>query len=146
MRATRGMWACVLLAGAPSYSSGQPAHTFAPNLAAYLPPRAQELNVSGQAIILCTIAEDGRYVDCSIKKESPKNFGFAAAALRMSKLFQASTGPDGKFVGVGQMFERRIDFKPSRTCAPTVNGSTCSFGGTVHVFAPTQVSPGPPAP
>ncbi len=153
MRATMGVWAAfVLLAGAPSYSSGepaqspgQPAQTSTPNLANYLPPRAQELNVSGEAIIRCTIAGDGRYADCSLKKEAPKNFGFGISALYMAKLFQAPAGPDGKFVGVGQMIERRIDFKPSMTCVRTVNGSTCSPGGSVHVFAPTLVSSASPA-
>jgi len=154
MRATSVMWAaCMLLAAAPSYSSGepaqspgQPAQTSAPNLASYLPPRAQELNVSGEAIIRCTIADDGRYTDCSLKKEAPKNFGFGTSALHMAKLFQAPAGPDGKFVGVGQMIERRIDFKPSMTCVRTVNGSACSFGGSVHVFAPTPALPASSAP
>ena len=62
------MWpALMLLAAAPSYSSGQPRSACFSKLTDYLPPRAQELNVSGFAIIHCTIGNDGSFSDCSVK-------------------------------------------------------------------------------
>ncbi len=137
MRTTMGMWAVfILLAGAPSYSAAQPVKTCFPKLTDYLPPRAQELGISGYAVIHCTIGNDGGYSDCSVKSEQPTNFGFGQGALRMTCLFKASTGADGKVEAVGEMIERRVDFRPEKTCG----GGGCTFGGTVKVSAPSIVT------
>ncbi len=138
MRATRLMWAAVmLLAAAPSSSSAQAARTCFSRLTDYLPPRAQELNISGHAIIHCTIGDDGSYSDCSLKSEEPTNLGFGQAALRMACLFRAPIRADGKVEAVGELIERRIDFRPEKTCS----AGSCSFGGSVKVSAPTIVAP-----
>lgn len=126
--------ACLLLTSGAHGPAWAQASTACPSdLAAYLPPRAQVLNTSGYAIIRCSVGDDGRYLDCSVKTEAPETFGFGLAAVRMSCLFRAPTGADGKALTAGELVERRIEFRPEKVCV----GTNCHFGGSVKVFAPS---------
>jgi len=49
------------------------------------PERAALAEVNGHVVLLCrSHAEDGRLTDCRIAYESPRGWGFGAAALRVS--------------------------------------------------------------
>jgi protein TonB len=55
----------------------------------FFPPRALEREKSGRVVLACTVAANGT-IDCTVSSETPEGWGFADAALKMSKLFQMS--------------------------------------------------------
>lgn len=57
------------------------------DLAAYYPRRALERGVEGGVTLDCLVATSGRLA-CSVVSESPANWGFAEAALRISRDYQ----------------------------------------------------------
>lgn len=57
------------------------------DLAAYYPRRALERGVEGSVTLDCLVATSGRLA-CSVASESPVNWEFAAAALRISRDYQ----------------------------------------------------------
>lgn len=59
-------------------------------LAAAYPPRAERLGRSGEASLTCTVVASGAVANCSVASESPEGFGFAAAALKLSRHFRMS--------------------------------------------------------
>ncbi|HVK81099.1 MAG TPA: hypothetical protein VM915_10860 [Verrucomicrobiae bacterium] len=54
------------------------------------PVRALSDGVEGQVHLLCTVRDD-RTLACAIHTETPLEYGFGAAALRLSALYVAST-------------------------------------------------------
>jgi protein TonB len=54
----------------------------------YYPERAQRMEVSGRAVISCTVTAQGKLVGCSVDSEEPGDQGFGAAALKMAHLFK----------------------------------------------------------
>ncbi|MDQ0464227.1 TonB family protein [Caulobacter ginsengisoli] len=58
------------------------------DVARYYPERAQRLNIGGRAVIACTVALDGRLVDCKVVSETPPDQDFGPAAVRMSSQFR----------------------------------------------------------
>jgi protein TonB len=54
------------------------------------PRRAADLEKSGGATLMCTVASSGSVRDCSVIDESPKGLGFGEAALAGAKLFKLS--------------------------------------------------------
>jgi protein TonB len=54
------------------------------DLAAYFPRRALSLGVEGQVELDCLVSTQGA-LDCAIISETPLNWGFGAAALRISR-------------------------------------------------------------
>jgi protein TonB len=54
------------------------------------PPRALELGVTGQAVLRCAVTTAGTLTGCTVAEESPGDFGFGAAALRLAKRFRMS--------------------------------------------------------
>ncbi len=66
------------------------------DLAHYSPPAAVRDNVSGGATIDCDITAEGRLTGCVIVKEDPAEYGFGAAVLQLSQIFQmAPVSHDG---------------------------------------------------
>lgn len=57
------------------------------DLARYYPRRALELGVEGQVTLDCLVLTTGR-LSCTVASETPQNWGFAAAALRISGDYQ----------------------------------------------------------
>ncbi len=57
-------------------------------MAQYYPERAQRLGKSGSATINCTVAANGTISSCSVVSETPDNYGFGAAALKLSRFFK----------------------------------------------------------
>ena len=54
------------------------------------PRRAIDLEKSGGATLMCTVAATGSVGNCSVIDESPKGLGFGEAALASAKLFRLS--------------------------------------------------------
>jgi periplasmic protein TonB len=57
-------------------------------LADAYPDRALGLGRSGSATLLCTVEVTGQVRDCTVAQETPKDLGFGAAALRLSRWFR----------------------------------------------------------
>ncbi|WP_395645359.1 TonB family protein [Terricaulis sp.] len=54
------------------------------DLARYYPARALAMSIEGQAVLDCLVGTDGRLA-CSVVSETPSNWGFGAAAVRISE-------------------------------------------------------------
>jgi protein TonB len=58
------------------------------------------MNQSGSAKIYCVVTASGTLSECTVASESPADFGFGDAALKMSKLFKMKPQTqDGQPVG-----------------------------------------------
>jgi protein TonB len=57
-------------------------------LAGAYPDRALDLGRPGSATLLCTVAVNGQVRDCTVLEETPRDFGFGAAALKLSQYFR----------------------------------------------------------
>jgi protein TonB len=60
----------------------------AEEMAREYPVRALELGKTGQAMLHCTVTLAGTLNGCAVSGETPANYGFGAAALKLSKLFR----------------------------------------------------------
>lgn len=60
------------------------------------PETASRAEVGGRAVLNCTLNSVGVPTDCAVAQEDPQGFGFGAAALKLSKLFRASSTYNGK--------------------------------------------------
>ncbi|MBL8555630.1 MAG: TonB family protein [Phenylobacterium sp.] len=99
------------LLAAPALAQPKPSVITAPDWAAL--PTAQTLaenypkvglllQVEGYAVIACPVTERGALVDCTVDGEAPRNMGFGAAAIRMSRVFQMKPQTvDGKATSGG---------------------------------------------
>ncbi|MET0293695.1 MAG: energy transducer TonB [Phenylobacterium sp.] len=54
----------------------------------FYPDRAARMNQSGAATLACQVAANGQVRDCRAVSETPDDFGFAAAALKLAPYFQ----------------------------------------------------------
>ncbi len=52
------------------------------------PPEARRDNVKGRAVMVCGVTAQGRLLDCAVSDETPANYGFGAAALRLAPYFR----------------------------------------------------------
>lgn len=59
-------------------------------LARAYPDRAQRRGVGGQATLACQVTAQGGVRDCRVVSESPGDFGFGAAALKLTRYFRMS--------------------------------------------------------
>jgi protein TonB len=57
-------------------------------LADAYPGRALELGRTGSVILTCTVGVDGQVRDCKVAEETPKDYGFGPAALKLSRWFR----------------------------------------------------------
>lgn len=82
-------------------------------LADAYPDRALELGRAGSVTLLCVVGVSGQVRDCNVAEETPRQFGFGAAALRLSRWFsirpQTEDGQpvDGALVRVPIQFGAR---------------------------------------
>lgn len=54
----------------------------------HYPARALQLGVEGMAMINCDVTPQGRLSGCVVVSETPPDFGFGDAALKMSPFFK----------------------------------------------------------
>lgn len=81
--------------GLASWAERQP--TPAEVYATY-PPRALSEGVNGDVRLLCTVRDD-RALECAIHSETPLDYGFAAAAMRLASRYVVRA--DDERVAVG---------------------------------------------
>lgn len=62
----------------------------ADELARNYPVRAQALGKSGQAVLDCRVTAAGTLSGCTVASETPSDYGFGAAALKLSRRFRMS--------------------------------------------------------
>lgn len=58
------------------------------DIGAYYPDRAARLEIEGRVVLDCEVLETGFLTNCQVIEETPPDFEFGAAALRMSRLFR----------------------------------------------------------
>jgi protein TonB len=58
------------------------------DVARFYPERALRLEVPGRALLQCMVTAKGTVTGCAVQSEDPMGYGFGAAALNLSKLFQ----------------------------------------------------------
>ena len=52
-------------------------------LAEYYPPKAADAEIEGQATVQCAVLDSSGRVSCAVVSETPGNYGFGAATVRM---------------------------------------------------------------
>lgn len=57
------------------------------DIARFYPEKAQRYEIEGRATISCTVMASGTLADCTVVDESPAEYGFGVAALRLAGLF-----------------------------------------------------------
>lgn len=58
------------------------------DIAQYYPDRALRTETNGRAILSRTVTAWGTLADCEAVSETPQNYGFGEAALKLSRIFR----------------------------------------------------------
>jgi periplasmic protein TonB len=62
----------------------------AEEMSRFYPDRAIDLDLSGQAILFCSVVASGKLTDCRVVSESPAGAKFGDAALKLANFFRMS--------------------------------------------------------
>ena len=54
----------------------------------WYPDRAQRMEVDGKVVLDCRVTREGLLEDCNVKSETPPEYDFARAALKLTPLFK----------------------------------------------------------
>ena len=77
----------------------------------YYPEEAQRIGKAGFSVVQCLIRDDGKMQDCKSLSETPGGYGFGAKAAELATCFyHTKLEPDGKALGAGTLFTKRVDF------------------------------------
>lgn len=68
----------------------------------YYPDRAQRMEVGGRAVVDCRVTPEGKLEDCKVLSESPMEYGFGEAALRLTQFMELAP-PSQKDVRKGRL-------------------------------------------
>jgi protein TonB len=72
--------------------------------ARFYPDRAQRMGQEGSATITCAVTAAGSLTGCRLVRETPDDYGFGAATLKLSQYFKMSPRTvDGRVVEGGQV-------------------------------------------
>ena len=78
----------------------------------YYPGRAVRMRQGGEVRMVCSVTVEGGLTACSIDSETPADFGFGAAALKLAPLFRMQPATvNGQTVG-GASIIIPIRFEP----------------------------------
>jgi protein TonB len=76
----------------------------ASEFARFYPDRAQRMEKEGSATITCQVTAAGSLTGCRLVRETPEDFGFGAATLKLARYFKMSPRTvDGRPVEGGQV-------------------------------------------
>jgi len=101
------------LAGSAQAQSSAPEASAAEPLNLY-PERAKSLKVGGKAMLECVVNAKGELEGCKVLSETPSEFGFGEAALKVAKLMKMQPKTvDGEPVG-GRRIIVPINFAPTK--------------------------------
>ena len=78
------------------------------------PAVASSQHVEGKAKFSCLVGVDGRLRDCVIVSETPPDFGFGAATLRITTLFQLKPTTTAGAPVAGRTWSANIDWELPR--------------------------------
>ena len=54
------------------------------------------MEIEGEAVIVCKVTEAGALTECRVESETPADFGFGDAALKLVGRFQMEATVDGR--------------------------------------------------
>jgi periplasmic protein TonB len=78
----------------------------ADEFARFYPERALRMGKEGEATLRCQVSADGRLHDCQVSGETPQNFGFGQAAIKLARYMRiAPKTVDGRPVDGGALIE-----------------------------------------
>jgi protein TonB len=73
--------------------------------ASYYPDRAQRLGKGGKVRLDCKVAANGALQACDVADETPKDYGFGEASLKISRFFRMKPGlDDGRPIAGASVF------------------------------------------
>jgi TonB family protein len=84
-----------LSAGAALAADEVHVKTFTGPIADYYPNKAAMDHVEGVAKVECVVQATGRLTDCVVISETPKDYGFGVAALKMTRFILVDLDKDG---------------------------------------------------
>ena len=82
----------------PQADASAPSATDAPPQ--FYPDKAQRFEVNGKVVLDCAITSERKLEECTVVSETPVDYGFGDAALRMSKILRMD--PNGPLVIKGR--------------------------------------------
>lgn len=81
----------------------------------FFPPRAWERGISGQTTLSCIATVSGILSDCQVVSETPANWGFGTAAVRLTRLYRLDISSSSGQAIAGRRTELTINWEaPSR--------------------------------
>jgi TonB family protein len=101
----------------------------------HYPKPAWALGVSGVVTITCTVVATGALADCTTSDETPKGFGFAAAALQISQYFRMKPKTVDGVPVTGGRFTTRIRFNMPEDSTPAPDAEPAGPAPTPSALA-----------
>jgi hypothetical protein len=87
-------------------------------LAGYEPDRAQRMAQNGDSSMRCRLATTGSLTDCAVTTESPEEYGFGNAILKLARYFKAAPSSQDRQINVSVHWGWRGDRVVSAETTP----------------------------
>lgn len=130
----------VLLLAAAGPAVAQTVWTSAPtaaDLAAAYPAKARAEGVGGGVELACTAMRTGAVSDCDVLGESPRGYGFGAAARKLATKLRAAGVPAGTEIRVPISFAPEV-LKPAPMTVKTPRWTATPTAAEMQALVPKQ--------